>query len=430
MKKIAIIADDLTGASDCGAMLLPYAVEVDVLLDGKIKEIDSNQAVVINTDSRSLPASAAYSKLAEAAEGVALTAPDIIYKKIDSTMRGNVGQELDALYDVLKPDVILLAPGLPSQGRVVKGGIHYLHGIPLAETEAAKDPKTPVKHSDIKQLVSSQSKHQVQHLTVEEIRSGYEKRVEQLLTAVSAGAKIITADSEDDDDLRLLSEAAVATKLNVIYAGSAGLMEYLPTAHGLEQKVISPSLDLMEETVLLVVGSVSPVGRKQLNWLMESDHSVQFLEVDPVMLLQDNLADTNEWKIVIEEAQNAHAAGKHIVLFSSSEKPVAANEEEAIHNSNRIAQNLGEVAAAIVNRMKISRLFLTGGDTAIRVMEALQADSFHILGQVEAGVPIGQLNGTEIIAVTKAGSFGSQEVMGNALELLKGVDKVEANYRN
>ncbi|TDQ41100.1 four-carbon acid sugar kinase family protein [Aureibacillus halotolerans] len=430
MNNIVIIADDLTGASDCGATLLPYGMDVLVRLDGQIKRLGAGQSIVLNTDSRSLSSEDAYRRTAQVASEISAAAPEVVYKKMDSTMRGNIGRELDALYEVLAPDIVIAAPGLPSQGRVVKDGVLLLHNVPLAETEVANDPKTPVTESNIHTLIAHQSNHQVAHLSIGQVRAPREDLVTELRRLAAEKTAIVTADSVEDTDLRRLCEASASSGLRVVYAGSAGLIHYLPEALG--RQVQQPRVlgELSPENVLFVVGSVSTTGRSQLKQLMASGKNITFIEVYPEQLLQKNFPSSDDWKRLVEKAGEASDSGRHIVLFSSPAKPAALDGNDAIEQSDRIAAMLGELAAFIAEHKGISRLFLTGGDTAVRVMENLHAGSLQLLGEIEPGVPYGKLSGSDRIAVTKAGSFGSADVMEKALVLLKGVDHVEADYRN
>lgn len=68
-----------------------------------------------------------------------------VYKKIDSTLRGNLGAEIKAVADVFKPDIVIIAPAYPANQRITIGGYHLLEGKPIELTEIANAPKTPVK---------------------------------------------------------------------------------------------------------------------------------------------------------------------------------------------------------------------------------------------------------------------------------------------
>ena len=74
-------------------------------------------------------------------------------KRIDSTLRGNLGGETDAMLDCLGKDFIAVsAPCFPSSGRTLVGGYLLVDDLPLHKTNIAIDPKTPVKTSDMARL--------------------------------------------------------------------------------------------------------------------------------------------------------------------------------------------------------------------------------------------------------------------------------------
>src|SRR6476619_7377554 len=98
--KLAIIADDLTGANDSGVQLARHGLKTTVLFDLDEGNINKYEAVVFDTDSRSLTRKEAYNQVSRAANFLLNAGFTNIFKKLDSTMRGNIGAEIDALYDV------------------------------------------------------------------------------------------------------------------------------------------------------------------------------------------------------------------------------------------------------------------------------------------------------------------------------------------
>jgi uncharacterized protein YgbK (DUF1537 family) len=138
--RIGMIADDLTGANDSGVQLSRYGLKTSVRFNFTDEELSSNEesgsdgAIVIDTDSRSIEKDEAYRRVREAANFLKENQFDVIYKKIDSTLRGNLGAEVDAVYDEFQPNFVIIAPGYPSNGRKIDSGHLYLNGAPLHET--------------------------------------------------------------------------------------------------------------------------------------------------------------------------------------------------------------------------------------------------------------------------------------------------------
>lgn len=423
--RLAVIADDITGASDCGGQLIHYGLDVSVILKNNFKSLGNRDAVIFNTDSRSISENEAYEKVKDICERVKEESFDVVYKKIDSTMRGNIGQEINAVYDVFHPDFVFIAPAFPKTGRQVIDGIHFLNGKQLHETEVAKDPKTPVTDSQIARLIQKQAKREVGHLSYKDLEKGYESVLNCLENFKLNNIKYITVDSVNESHLECLASMVNKTNFSIIWVGSAGLMNYLPQAYGLERKSSVASVPPTGEPVLLVVGSVSAIGRKQLEQLL-LDPSVVGLEMKSTEVILDNEGRTQELNRLKKEAVEAFSQKKNIALFSSNEvieaqKIGQENGYNTIQVSNIIAKLLGELSLELINYLDIQYLFLTGGDTAYQVLEQLQTNEFHLFDEVEPGIPVGIINSRkEIYAVTKAGNFGTKLAMINALRKLQG----------
>jgi uncharacterized protein YgbK (DUF1537 family) len=138
--KVAIIADDLTGALDTGTPFVKAGLAVAVAIDveaAKEAIAMSADVVVINTASRALAKDAAAHRVRLAAEVLLLAEPAIVMKKIDSRLKGNVAAESSALAEVFAFKSVLVAPAVPDQERFTYRGCVVGRGvdnpIPVAE---------------------------------------------------------------------------------------------------------------------------------------------------------------------------------------------------------------------------------------------------------------------------------------------------------
>lgn len=433
--KISVISDDLTGASDCGGQLVRFGLKVSVVVQENSKEVNDYDAVIYNTDSRSVSGVEAYERVKKVCDTIKSGPIDLIYKKIDSTMRGNIGEEINAIYDSFSPDFVIIAPAFPVNGRKVINGVHYLNSVKLENTEVAKDPKTPVRDSEIKRLIENQSKRKVEHITFREIHQGYETIMDKLVSYKNKQISYITVDSAQESDLRKLVELIHQTNFSVVWVGSAGLMNYLPETYGMRQVPKTIPLPVHHEPVLLVVGSVSATGRSQLQHLLNYSDTVG-LEMDSAKVLLDEDVKAMELTRILYGAKEAFLQGKNVVLYSSNNviETRKIGEQlgyDAVKISNIISMVLGEFAAEMIRVHDLKYLFLTGGDTAQQVFLQLNAYEFILLDEVESGIPLGRVfTDKELFIVTKAGNFGSKEVMLKAVYKLHGREYDEANYRD
>ncbi|RRJ65073.1 hypothetical protein EHV15_20730 [Paenibacillus oralis] len=423
--RIAVIADDLTGASDCGGQLVHYGLQVSVVLGRREPNPLPNEAVILNTDSRSLSGEEAYRTVQEACRQIRNEPFDVLYKKMDSTMRGNVGQEINAVYDVFEPDFVIIAPAYIGNGRQVIDGIHYVNGIKLHETEAAHDPKTPVQESRLVKLIGDQAQRKVGHLSRADLEQGTEHIAARMAAFKEQQIAYIVADSTTEAHMEAIVKHITPLSYSVIWAGSSGLIRYLPQAYGLSRVHTGEVLPRSEKPVLLVVGSVSPAGRRQLERVLQVT-GVTGIEMDAVRVISGEADMEAEMERLRRLADDALGKNRHVVLFSSDkvEETRRAGQRFGfgpVEISNRISMALGKCAAELVTRHGLQHLFLTGGDTAHQVFQRLNLHEFRLLSEVENGIPLGKLSGEQdIFAVTKAGNFGSEAVMEKAVLKLQG----------
>jgi D-threonate/D-erythronate kinase len=403
--EVAIIADDLTGAADSGVQLARSGYRTVVVFCGaSIPPGDDLDAVAVDTDSRSLPAGFAAKRVVET--GHAVREARIVYKKIDSTLRGPIGAELAAALAATRRRKALIAPAFPSTGRETKGGTQLVHGVPVHETDLSKDPVTPVLESHIPSLIAHAFGNVVA-LSVTEVRNG--ERVHDALE----GNKCVVADAESDGDLEALVRA-VPDPSSILWVGSAGLAralgEVYPGAHnGVPTGALVPA-----SAVLAVVGSVNEVAREQLLRLSQEPGLVTVYLDTAALFCGSSYEDTVGE--AAEAVRNALSSSRGVALSSAAGEEVDSALRGASVSRREVSERVSDALAEIVARLSGKGLFdaliLTGGDTAVRVAGALRATGILLEGEVEAGVPVGTLVGPHPYrVVTKAGGFGGPDTL-------------------
>ncbi|MCJ8008429.1 four-carbon acid sugar kinase family protein [Lederbergia wuyishanensis] len=404
--KIGIIADDFTGANDSGVQLAKKGLRTSV----GIQLNENNDVLVIDTNSRSLEPSEAYTRVLKAAQYMFRSGVSHIYKKIDSTLRGNIGIELLAVEKVYEPDIVVIVPAFPKLGRITKEGHHYINGEIISETEFAKDPKTPVKVSYIPDLLYIEAKKRAVVYNSEILR----KTDEEFIQRINLGENWIVFDVEKDTDFTEIIDKLLKTELKIVWAGSAGLIEYLPSRLRLETSQLLEMPKYSIGKTLTISGSLSNVTRKQLREA-ERMPNTYTIKVDVLQILKQSI----DMETILNNIQNRPEI-EHIFLY------VVSNERyhyvQALAISEQIVERLGEMALAICENIEsVQGLFLTGGDTARAVCSKLGIVEIVLFTEVEAGLPFGKLLGykRELWAVTKAGGFGTKYTLKHALHFLK-----------
>ncbi|GGJ99119.1 membrane protein [Lentibacillus kapialis] len=430
---IGIIADDLTGANDSGVQLTEKGVHTSVLFDIPEDQNNLDNGVVIDTNSRALSRETAAFMTKQAGRFLKQAGYSSIYKKMDSTLRGHIGTELQALYDVFKPEFVFIAPAFPPLGRTTKDGIHYVNDERIAETEISKDPKHPVTESSIPKLLEKEIGKPIGLLKKADIEADKTVFGEKMRTFKENKLRYIVCDAETQDDLKNAAQKMHAVSDQVVWAGSAGLAEVLPEVLGISEKVDKRTF-LKSNHVMAVCGSLSRVTQNQVRFAVKQS-DITAVELNPMRIFSGDWEKHRQNNIValLEGLEN----GNDLVLYVPSNKEVREQVTEVGESLNltgyqigeRISGAIGEVVAAVAETNKdLTGLVLTGGDTAKDTSSHLGGIGFRLIKQVEAGIPLGTLIGTNLdyTIVTKAGAFGKEASIYNAMQELKGVYKDES----
>ena len=144
MTQVLALADDLTGALEVGAKFATEGVASVILTEATLP--GTEPVMVIDTETRHLPPELAAARVTSVLRHAHKPGVRLIFKKTDSTLRGNIAAELEALVRFYGVRVVY-APAYPAMGRTVKGGRLYLNGVPLEQTGFAKDPLNPIVDS-------------------------------------------------------------------------------------------------------------------------------------------------------------------------------------------------------------------------------------------------------------------------------------------
>lgn len=402
MDRYLIVADDFTGSNDTGVQLKKYGIETNVVFSSEL--VNNNQSsFVIDTESRGMCEEEAYNTVKDIIKGIDFSNIKYVYKKVDSTLRGNIGAEIKAVDEIYKSDIIVFAPALPDLKRTTVNGIHMLNNVPITHTEIAKDPRKPVKEDNINMLLKNGFNEKVCHVSLEKIRNGKFDFSKE---------RIYTFDAETNEDLVTIARKCLQLDKKVLFVGSAGLAS----------SILKVNIPI--KPAMAVIGSISDVSRRQLLHAI-SNGTYSLIKVNIGDILKDN--NTNAIvKEIIDKINN----GLDVIIASSYEredynrdieigKTLGYSKEEVSLFTQRV---LGEIVDEVLQNAEISGMFLTGGDTAIGVIKKLNATGSCIKEEVMTGIPLvtligGKCDGLKVI--TKAGAFGEDNALEYCLKKLK-----------
>jgi len=417
--RFGVVADDLTGASDVGVQFKKCGMETIVLTDMRNLASAANLAevLVIDTESRNDLSRLACEKVKEVAGALKTAQIKVVYKKIDSTLRGNIGFELDALIDVLDVRLSILAPAFPATRRTTVGGCQLLNRVPLEETEFAHNPISRVEESHIPTLIRRQSRHAVGHVNLSTVRAGSEQLRQEIRCQQKMMRKIIVVDAVTQNDLRVIAQVII--DLDALGCGSAGLAEELAKALKNHER----------GSVVVISGSASKVTMKQISRAKRISR-IRIVELDVHAILNGGKPKEEELRKVVGAVREATAISKDVIIRSAkSEEQVDADFQVGVQLGltntevgETISLFLADVFDLVVENCTFAGLILIGGDTGIRIVRALRAFGMRIEDEVSPGIPVskligGKYNGLRI--VTKAGGFGDENAVVDSIRHLK-----------
>jgi 2-keto-3-deoxygluconate transporter len=422
--KILVIADDLTGANDTGVQFSKRNLKTVVITDKDHinKALQECNVLVFDTESRFDDRNTAYRKTYDISEEFKGKNISYIYKKLDSTLRGNIGAEISAVMDSSGIMHAIVVPAFLPGGRITKNGNVYVRGRLLEETEVANDPKTPVRESYIPAIISRQTDKKVSVIDFNEVSEGKQNLIRKIREHFDNGIQLIVIDVLKNEDMDLIASSVLEINERILFAGSTGFAEFISLYAGTGEKVLSN---------IVVAGSVSEVTRQQIDYAA-SLMPVIIIDVDVIKILSGK--ENEEMERIMNILRESSERGEQIIIRSApARETVTMSFEEgekygmdSVQVSECIAIFLGRISARIMQDIRINGIVFTGGDTAIKAARSLKITGTVIIDEILAGIPYGYFadkHFEHIIIVTKAGGFGDEDAIYTVLRFLKNRQK-------
>jgi uncharacterized protein YgbK (DUF1537 family) len=404
-----IIADDLTGAADCAIAFAKRGLESVVAWD-QHREAGGVPVLSVDAGTRSLsPEQAAKLQVDVLASHYC---PGLhLYKKIDSTLRGQPAAELAALlayapaYASGRPRLAIVAPAFPLAGRITLNGSIIVQGVPLEQTPLWARDHTYASANLVEVLCSAGLSAET--LSLATIAQGAEAVNKQFASARRRGLAAVVCDAKTEADLSVAAAASQAMADEIIFVGSAGLAAELASLESCAATPAPLSAHTGRKSVLVVVGSLAETSRLQARTLVQSG-LVRHVVVSPGTLFDGSC--TQAWQERSQQLAQYLAAKEDVLL----ELELTANPNLAC--GTKLAAKLAEFVAGAGS---FGAVIATGGDTVYALLSKLGVHSIRLLDEVEPGMPLGQTVGAVCIpVVTKAGAFGDAHSLRRSLERL------------
>ena len=426
MPLIGAVADDLTGATTTGVLLARSKARTAVFFNEEAAEktegIDELDAILISSNSRPLPANEAYDKVKSATIALKKMGVEYFSKRIDTTLRGGVGVEIDAMLDQMKEGTVaVVVPAMPQSRRILVGGYSVIDGVALINTPVAQDVRTPVKENYIPRLLEGQTRRKVGLVTLDKVLAGEEVIEEALVEQKKAGCEEIVVDGITLEDVENIAKACISLRWDVVAVDPGPFTSKLAFYRELisaEEPNIPPQADEAGKTVLIAAGSATPVTKKQMEILCQDPRHVR-VSVEPLPLIEGG-------DVALDEVFKA--VNKAAELLESDNQPRAILFETALHgellnldeednkrhyaggmSANRINAGLGMIISQLLEKVgkeKVAGLYTTGGDTMVNVCYQLGVECIEVMDYVIPQTDVGRLVGSKYSGLPVVGKGG------------------------
>ncbi len=434
--KVGIIADDLTGANATGVRLANSGFKsATVVFGGEVPDSNHFTSINIDTDSRYCSSKDAENRVLEAYQKLSNWGADVIGKRIDSTVRGNLGVETDILLNAMgKNSIAVVVASYPDSGRVVSGGYLLVEGVPVEATDVAKDPMNPITKSHVPTIMQEQSKLPVSHIGLGNVLKGKSSILDELTKQVTAGNRIIVVDAVTNEEIEHIAEAMSEIKEYEFVPVDPGP---LSAAYG---RVMAHQ-HIQTNKIIVTVGSITPLTGRQLNYLIDKKN------VKPVYVKAAALASiSSTWEEEIERAtkEALQRLDEEEILIITTYSPGTEKlnlSEIALREGvteEKLAKQLTQGLASVTNQViqqtnyKIDGTFSSGGDVTAALCAVSNATAIALQDEVLPLAAYGHFIGGTldgIAVITKGGMVGDKYSIYKCVRFLTNQTEEEVHIR-
>lgn len=403
--RLFVVADDLTGANDTGVQFARRGVSAFVFLKSDFDHFPpAAQVVVVNTESRHLPPEIAARLVSSATTRAHLAGVPYFYKKTDSTLRGNLGAELEAFRAATRSTILPFVPAFPELGRTTRCGIHHVFDRPIAETTFASDPLNPIRQSSICHLLREQTDAPLLQLPAG-----------STLPVPGEFEGIVVPDCANQADMSAIAQECFGRRVLKAASGSAAFAQEMARFIAFESG--SSEFTAPRAPVLFVNGSVNERALHQVSH--PSSSSFVRFRLPPEAFASDERAA----QFIETVKGKLSSAPQRVMLHTITRRDELAGYEatipaagESIHL--RVANVTGRIVRELLRTGYFKTLIVFGGDTFNAIADASQWAGFVPETEIAPGVTVAAPAGTDLKVISKAGGFGEVDLVGSILSAI------------
>lgn len=421
MQSYLIVADDLTGANATCSLLKKVGLRTASIFDFESEKLPEDIDVIsFSTDSRGIIGEEAYQRVKNVTNKFKAENIHLYNKRIDSTMRGNIGYEIDAMLDVLDDRIAVVVPSYPSSKRVVLNKTMLVNGNLLLNSDAGKDTKTPVKSSSVEEIIKSQTRNDISYFSLNEVEGDEEKLLKDIQEK-SKKFKILLFDATTDADIKKIAKIIVKSKIKVITVDPGPFTMFC--AKEMERT------KLRNDKILMIIGSATETSSKQIEYIIETE-DIFLKKINPELFFKNKKQEIEINKIVDEIIKEYE---KHN-LFLLTTTPINGDKKLNLKSigerlkisidevSKIISDTLTEVSVRVLKDKNFNGIYSSGGDITLSLLNKVNATGVEILEEVMPLVAYGKIIGGSLEGlnlVTKGGMVGKNDAIKKCLNKLQ-----------
>lgn len=424
---VGIIADDLTGANDTALQFHQKGASTKILLDSECspKVKAGTEVWALSSESRNVPEEVAISRVERAVSTFTDNFSfDYYYKKIDSTLRGNIALETLTMLNILDYDASVIIPAFPQEGRITVGGYHLSKGVPIGRTEMAIDPHSPITESHVPTLLASQlgeiSSNIVGTIDLHTVMNGAGPILMKLNELINSGKRLIVADAVSIVDIEQIALAIKKCDRKILPAGTASGAQVFSKywLAGIEKE--NDSVVIGKLPKLIVSGTATQITAGQIKKLEQSDdyENINFIALTASEILEgvtETLVDRIVSNLKSSVTVCVHTSDL-IANFDGFSDDSFNAELTKDKFASMITDFLADLTGKIIAKIKVVLITL-GGETSYKCCKAINSNELKLVDEVAPAISLcSDINGQWII--TKSGNLGNSNTLIEILNYL------------
>lgn len=413
---IVVLCDDLTGANATGVKLSNRGFKTATVIHGLPVPGSGYEAICLDTDSRYTDEDQARKRVKKALEKSKANGQGEVYsKRIDSTLRGNIGSEMEVMLEFLGEDAVaIVVSSFPDSGRTTIGGFLLVDNVPLQQTDVAADPIKPLTTSKVEEIIQFQTSLPITTVGLDVVMDGQES-LKREIDLARKHSKIICIDAVTDEHIDLIADV-VKDIPDPILAVDPG-----PFTAAYSSKKLNYART--NEKYLITIGSVTSQTGLQIDYYTQKT-GVKAIYVDPGQLATFSETWEQEVNQTVEEAEakledsdillitTYHPGHKLLDLPKLAEKE--ATTEEGL--AKRITDGLGVISRRLLQSHPdlFKGCYLSGGDVTASVASITRAHGIELKDEILPLAAYGSFTGGHLDGlpvVTKGGMIGDKKAL-------------------